>query len=218
MKTLFIHVTILAFCLLSIAVVWYYEYDIPGLGLLACFILPIGGGYLIFRIIPDAEDSLAGFYLILLGFVLFFTTFIHLDSGIRALPEGKSIKMVTSFYPIGRVLAVGERIDTIRGLACCYKEDEESRDTVISYEDIYILTNEKDSFVMFNHNNMIIKKGIEPEFSQKDFGHGKLDVCSFRDRIGKTITVDLEGNDIYEQGYKPRVIIYIPIVDVSPNY
>ncbi len=123
--------------------------------------------------------------------------------------DGKRVSVVQAFYPwVGQKLAEGNRLDTLR-LASCYSTCYSRYD--INYNSYYLLSQEDDAFVLFSSYGKVLE-GKSVKFDQREFDHGKIDVCTFVSLEGKHVTLDLYGNNVDSVGYYPLVI------DSTPNY
>lgn len=195
----------IALSVLIIGCVIYYEQTLfTGFGILACtFIVLIS--YILPNKIADVLKEMEG-YFIIIGLCLYFITFIHLGIGLRVIHKDNQVRVVSAFYPFGKSFGIGEQIDTLKHIPCCYEQDKEF---CVRYDDIFMLKEGKRNKLFNKHE--VIAYGTDFKFREKDFGHGKLYICSFIDTTGVRYEVDMYGK-VIDKLYKPRVI------DTSTDY
>ena len=129
--------------------------------------------------------------------------------GLQIIKQDDDSYILTSqFYPIGRILDTGEKVDTLN-LARCYKQTDEN-DPIVVHEDMYLLRQKKMS-VLFSRNELILQ-GTDIKFRSKDYGHGQLTVCSFKTKAGKCMEVDLYGSMILYLNMKIQIKMLYNIV------
>ncbi len=188
-----------AFTISIIGYVTYWEQFISGLGILSCSLIAIIG----FSFPDHIVDMLDNYnkYMSITCVFLFLSTIIHLSIGIRVQPDGNKVEVVSSFYPYGRVLGTGAKIDTLRNLARCYEYDKYYE---VRTEDMYILENDSSKMLFSKHE--LILKGTDLQFTKNEMGHGKLHICTYRDMTGVQNEVDLYGQALNDSNYSPRII------------
>lgn len=197
MKLQSIFITVIAIPIIGFVIYW--EQFITGLGILSCFLMALIGfalpGY-----ITDVLERYNCYWVIACIF-LFLSTIFHLSIGVRVLSEEDNVKVVSSYYPYGRILGVGHKIDTLFNMARCYRLE---RNYEVKRENMYIL--EKDSSIMLFSKYDLIIEGKDLHFKERELGHGKLHICSYFDKTGRRQEIDLYGQPINDYHYSPRVI------------
>lgn len=177
----------------------YCEQFVACIGVLACYLMVVIGFMLPDRI-TNILEKWEGYWFFI-GSCLFFTTWIHLCIGLRVIHGDNQIKMVTAFYPLGKTLGDGYKIDTLKHIARCYEQDTKYS---VNYDDMFVLKG-KLCYSLFS-KHALIACGKNFEFREKDFGHGKLYICSYTDTTGVKHEIDMYGNDIQDSHYSPKVI------------
>lgn len=191
-----------------------YTYPFIWIIMVVCIIYPI-----VYSMLPvPIQDSIDKYVwgLAFLYVSSFAITIAALIIGVRIIEDGSTTKIVSPFYPIGRTLGTGLRVDTIPKLAYCYKR-EENKSISIIYKDMYLLQKRDSTFILFSHNE-VVAEGMNINLKQIELGHGKLSVCSFIDIEGQRKSVDLAGNDITREGYSPKIVEPPTDPGYIPNY
>lgn len=188
---------------LIIGCTMYYEQQFYiGIGICACYLMALIG-----LILPDISDRITDFlgkwqgYWIFIGSCLFFTTWAHLGIGLRAIHDNNQVRVVSAFYPLGKTLDFGCKIDTLHHIGRCYKQDTKY---YVNYEDMYLLSSSRHNTLFSNH--AIVAQGTEFQFHERDFGHGFLHICSYTDTTGVKRVIDMYGANILDSSYEPIVI------------
>lgn len=191
-----------------------YTYPFIWIIMVVCIIYPI-----VYSMLPvPIQDSIDKYVwgLAFLYVSSFAITIAALIIGVRVIEDGSTTKIVSPFYPIGRTLGTGLRVDTIPKLAYCYKR-EENKSISILYKDMYLLQERDSTFILFSHNE-VVAEGMNINLKQIELGHGKLSVCSFIDMEGQRKSVDLAGNDITREGYSAKIVEPPTDPGYIPNY
>lgn len=142
----------------------------------------------------------------LVAIILYATSLVGISTGLRVVHDGDELKIVTSFYPIGKELCSGHRIDTLKHIPYCYERDQSGY--YVNYCDVFLLQG-KTSSSLFTKTSLIAQ-GHRFSFAKRNFGHGELCVCSFTDMNGVRKTIDMYGHNVNDSVYKPHVIDNIP--------
>lgn len=195
---------------LIIGAVMYYEQFFSFFGLIACGIMILASCILpdsVKDVLDDVLDDELNIYKLVIGFCLFMIPWINIDIGLRVIHEDNQLKVVTAFYPFGKSLGNGYEIDTLKNIACCYVYDKEY---YVEYEDMFVLKGDKYNSLF--SRCAFIAHGTDLKFQKKDFGHGKLQICSYTDTMGVRHEIDMYGKCIQDPQYYPRLI------DKTPDY
>lgn len=142
----------------------------------------------------------------LVAIILYATSLVGISTGLRVVHDGDELKIVTLFYPIGKELCSGHRIDTLKHIPYCYERDQSGY--YVNYCDVFLLQG-KTSSSLFTKTSLIAQ-GHRFSFAKRNFGHGELCVCSFTDMNGVRKTIDMYGHNVNDSVYKPHVIDNIP--------
>ncbi len=110
-------------CIIGSVIGLMYTYPIIWIIIIVVYIFfPI-----VYSMLPVPIQNCIDNYIWYLAFLYvssFAITITALIIGIRVIEDGSTTKIVTPFYPIGRTLGTGLRVDTIPKLAYCYKREE----------------------------------------------------------------------------------------------
>ncbi|MBQ9465804.1 MAG: hypothetical protein IJU62_02370 [Muribaculaceae bacterium] len=109
--------------LAAIVAIGYAEQFFPGVGLVVvCLLVPIG---LLWEKFTHEFHERDGVLLFVLGICFVVLSIVNTQViGVKVAADGRNgAKLVSSFYPFGRVLAEGDSIDTVN-VAWRYKEDD----------------------------------------------------------------------------------------------
>lgn len=142
----------------------------------------------------------------LVAIILYAISLVGISTGLRVVHDGDELKIVTPFYPIGKELCSGHRIDTLKHIPYCYERDQSGY--YVNYCDVFLLQG-KTSSSLFTKTSLIAQ-GHRFSFAKRNFGHGELCVCSFTDMNGVRKTIDMYGHNVNDSVYKPHVIDNIP--------
>ena len=142
----------------------------------------------------------------LVAIILYATSLVGISTGLRVVHDGDELKIVTPFYPIGKELCSGHRIDTLKHIPYCYERDQSGY--YVNYSDVFLLQG-KTSSSLFTKTSLIAQ-GHRFSFAKRNFGHGELCVCSLTDMNGVRKTIDMYGHNVNDSVYKPHVIDNIP--------
>lgn len=191
---------------LMIAGVMYYEQFYFGFGLMACAVM-----FVICLILPDSIKDIFDeweLYFLLAGFGMFMVPWIHLDIGLRVIHKDNRVEVVTAFYPLGKILGGGYEVDTLKNVALCYEQYGD--DFSVKHEDMFMLKGE--TYNSLFSKRAFVAHGTDYKFEKRNLGHGKLHICSYTDTLGVRHEIDMDGKNIKDSKYSPRVI------DTTPDY
>ena len=206
MKTLlllFIKVVIAA---IIIGAVMYIEQFFAGFGVMAIYIMAI-----ISFILPDSITDIFeewNLYFLAVALCLFMIPWIHLDIGLRVIHKDNKVEVVTAFYPLGKILGGGYEVDTLKNVALCYEQYGD--DFSVKHEEMFMLKGE--TYNSLFSKRAFVAHGTDYKFEKRNLGHGKLHICSYTDTLGVRHEIDMDGKNIKDSKYSPRVI------DTTPDY
>lgn len=206
MKTLlllFIKVVIAA---IIIGAVMYIEQFFSGFGVMAIYIMAF-----ISFILPDSINDIFeewNLYFLAVALCLFMIPWIHIDIGLRVIHKDNRVEVVTAFYPLGKTLGGGYEVDTLKNVACCYWQDGDGFS--VKHEDMFMLKGE--TYNTLFSKRAFVAHGTDYKFEKRNLGHGRLHICSYTDTLGVRREIDMDGKDIKDSKYSPRVI------DATPDY
>lgn len=125
--------------------------------------------------------------------------------GLRVIhDEDSSVRLVSSFYPLGRCIVVGEKVDTLTAVPRFYKMDK--NDEIVLYnEDLYIIKENDSLSILFDRHSLIFE-GNKIVLFDKEFGHGCIKLFSYTTPEGQPKLVDSEGKDVNDSSYRVRII------------
>lgn len=125
--------------------------------------------------------------------------------GLRVIhDEDSSVRLVSSYFPFGRCLAVGKKIDTLTAVPRFYKMNK-NYEIVLYNEDLYIIKENDSLSILFDRHDLIFE-GKNIVYFDKDFGHGPIKVFSYTTPEGQPKLVDSEGKDVNDSTYTVRII------------
>lgn len=191
--------------LAAISATMYAEYYFPLLGIVA-------GGLLLVCTTMIKEN--VGLLLILTATLMYCSTFFYLSVGLRVIHHQDSVQVVTPFFPIGKSLGRGIRIDTLE-LAYSIEETYWNK-YEIQVAPIFVLTAKEDSTQIVFRNAELIR-GTQLQLKSYKTQWGNIDVCEFIDETGVKKVYDLYGQDINAKDYSPHIIAYKPDYYYYPN-
>mgnify|MGYP007069839375 CR=1 FL=1 len=137
---------------------------------------------------------------ILSGTVVYFAAIFLPLTPLRIVHHDNSVSVLTQLYPLGKVLARGSSIDTLHNMASNYYRDENIK---INHRDLYLVHGDTTDY-LFNDLNLIVT-GHDMTFNMRDLGHGMLHTCRYIDNEGKDREVDLDGHNVNDAKYSPKV-------------
>lgn len=190
---------------LIIGTVMYYEQFFSFLGVIVCVIM-IVVGYILHDSIKEVLEEWNVYFLVV-GLCMYMIPWININIGLRIIHKDNQLNVVTAFYPLGKSLEKGYEIDTLKNIACCYVYDKKY---YVEYEDMFVLKGDKYNSLF--SRCAFIAHGTDLKFQKKDFGHGKLQICSYTDTMGVRHEIDMYGKCIQDPQYYPRLI------DKTPDY
>lgn len=129
---------------------------------------------------------------------------VSIAIGLRVIKDESTptVRIVSTFYPMGRCLASGESVDTLRKLPRCYVKEDKKID--IYFEDFFVLHVTDSLSVLFDRDEVILT-GYDIHFSKKEYGHGPITLCHYRSEDGQRKIVDLDGKEVNKINYKLRI-------------
>lgn len=184
----------------------YIEQFFSGFGVMAIYIMAI-----ISFILPDSITDIFeewNLYFLAVALCLFMIPWIHLSIGLRVIHKDNRVEVVTAFYPLGKVLGNGYEVDTLKNVACCYRQYGD--DFSVNCEDMFMLKGDKYNS-LFSKSGFVAQ-GTDYKFEKRNLGHGRLHICSYTDTLGVRREIDMAGKNIHDSKYSPRVI------DDTPDY
>ena len=185
--------------LVAIVAMAYAEQFFPGVGLVVvCLLVPIG---LLWNKFTDEFHERDGVLLFVLGICFVVLSIVNTQViGVKVAADGRNgAKLVSSFYPFGRVLAEGDSIDTVN-VAWRYREDDGTY--FAERRDCYIVRRGKMTSV-FRGYDRIVDEGRDLRIGRRDMGHGMLNTIIFTDSTGSVREVDMYGDDVLQPDYSP---------------
>lgn len=162
--------------------------------------------YLKFEI--EEVDYVSAIYLIL-SLILYGLSLVSQDVGLRAIVKVEKVKIVTTYYPIGRVLATGTQIDTLKHQPLRFEDD--GHGVKIQYGDLYLLHN-GDTITLLT-NQSVVARGRKLSLQQRYFRWGFITTLTYYDDNGDLKVVDIENKDIRTKDYRPQILDIQPTID-----
>ena len=80
----------------------------------------------------------------------------------------------------------------------------------VKHEDMFMLKGE--TYNTLFSKRAFVAHGTDYKFEKRNLGHGRLHICSYTDTLGVRREIDMDGKDIQDSKYSPRVI------DATPDY
>ena len=161
-------------------------------------------------LLDDIEQYVAGLVWAIAIIVLWMLPFILYDASVRVVKKGAKIAVVSPLYPIGRIIAEGDKIDTLKKVARCFESN--GNESNIHYEDFFRLQCNDGQTTIMCKCGFVVLCGRNVMLESRQFHLGMLNICSFIDKNGLLHYVDMDGNDINGKGYCPKIIDTSPII------
>lgn len=181
----------------------YYPFVVVGI----CFLV-----FLIAFPIFAINDDWKNILLVCISFGIAFGWYVYI--GFRVEPWGDDrIALVTPFYPLGKVIAVGEKVDTLQQLPLQFVSNEGK--ISVEHRTVFVLHLDSTSSLLFSSNQIILKKGRSLQLEKKFFEYDSIEVVTyFDDHNNNQKTIDLFGHDASDPKYFPN----IKTIPVTPDY
>ena len=177
---------------------------------ISCLIITIAMPFMLLNDDWESNTLLVG-----ISFWVIFVFYMNIGFRIEPWREDR-VALVTPFYPLGKVIAVGERADTLQQVPVCYNKRDNGEINLHS-KDLYLLK-ENDAMSILFDRNCIILEGKNIEFFEKDYGHGLIRFCSYTTPDGRHRIVDCDGTNVNDSSYKVRMIEPPADPGYIPNY
>lgn len=151
--------------------------------------------------IVDYEDELL--WSILFPVMLTLVVLIQLVHRYKVIEIDGEKALVTYFYPLGRVVKVGERVDTLN-VAYYFSQDDTNNLEVVRGH-LYRLSHADNTTTLFTPNRILLT-GKAVTLVSRYYKYGWIDTIEYTDYNDDCFEIDLLGNDINALGYFPQVV------------
>lgn len=141
---------------------------------------------------------------LLVGISFWLAFFIYLYVGYHVKSCGEErVALVTPFYPIGKVVAVGEKVDTLYHVPKSFISDEGEISTV--EVNLYVFHLDSISSLLFTNHGVILQSGRHIRFEPRYYKYDWILTVSYLDDYNVRRVIDLLGHDISTPGYFPDI-------------
>lgn len=148
------------------------------------------------------DDWTANTLLVGISFWVAFFIYLYVGYHVKSCGEDR-VALVTPFYPIGKVVAVGEKVDTLYHVPESFISDE--GELSAQFTDVYVLHLDSNSSLLFSNHRVILQRGRHLRFEPRYFKYDWILTVSYLDDYNIRHVIDLLGHDISTPGYFPDI-------------